>query len=275
MIIELINTTDETDPAVAEDFVFEGLPAGGRVPAGATVQFTCDDEDQIDQALNAGLRAAIVAGKITMTRSGTDNRYHGLPDGQLVNGVYVASTPVSAASVAFDKDGTSLDATDVQAAIEEIDTYLDGLSADLVDYDNDTSALTATDVQGAIDEVVERVVALEEAPAGGGATVLLKTGLVLAGDWTFDGAPASQPLHLKLYAFGHETFGNVFLEVIGDIAVGEFSTINGGRPVKIAAGVTRINGGINFAANGSWTINEVAAQDNPFLGFTVTAVATF
>lgn len=72
---------------------------------------------------------------------------------------------VPASELAFDNSTNGFAATNVQAAIEEIDTYLDGLTAESVDYDNDASALEATDVQGAIDEVVERVVALEEAPA--------------------------------------------------------------------------------------------------------------
>lgn len=87
---------------------------------------------------------------------------------------------VPASELAFDNSTNGFAATNVQAAIEEIDTYLDGLTAESVDYDNDASALEATDVQSAIDEVVERVVALEEAPAPASKLTFDPTGTGLA-----------------------------------------------------------------------------------------------
>lgn len=60
---------------------------------------------------------------------------------------------LDAAAIPYDNSTSGLAATDVQAAIDEVDGNLDNLAAADVSFDNTTSGLAATDVQGAIDEV--------------------------------------------------------------------------------------------------------------------------
>lgn len=67
-----------------------------------------------------------------------------------------ALTALTASQVAFDPGSSTLTATDVQAAIDELDVKVEGLSDLAVDivYDNTASGLTADNVQDAIDEIV-------------------------------------------------------------------------------------------------------------------------
>lgn len=73
-----------------------------------------------------------------------------------INEIAAGATTPSASSVTFDKTGTDLDATNVQAAIVEVNAKIPqggAVEADDVVYDNTSSGLTATNVQAAIDEV--------------------------------------------------------------------------------------------------------------------------
>ena len=68
------------------------------------------------------------------------------------------------ADITYDNATSGMTATDVQAAIDEIDTRLEGQDeASEISYDNTTSGLTATNVQTAIDEVEGRVDTIEGA----------------------------------------------------------------------------------------------------------------
>jgi TolA-binding protein len=70
---------------------------------------------------------------------------------------------LKAEDVSYDNNDSGLQATDVQDAIDELNSEIDNISvdADQVDYDNSTSGLNATDVQAALDEL---------AAGAGGAT---------------------------------------------------------------------------------------------------------
>jgi hypothetical protein len=83
-------------------------------------------------------------------------------NGELVwNGLPIATIPlsVSADQVTYDNSTSGLTATDVQAAIDEIENIIDNLSSAASDitYDNGTSGLTATNVQDAIDELENEI----------------------------------------------------------------------------------------------------------------------
>ena len=62
---------------------------------------------------------------------------------------------VDADDVGYDNQTSTLLATDVQDAIDELKTSIDGIEAADVSYSNTSSGLTATDVQDAIDEVAD------------------------------------------------------------------------------------------------------------------------
>lgn len=65
---------------------------------------------------------------------------------------------IDATSAGYDNSTSGLAATDVQAAIDELDAAIEGQNeASEISYDNSTSGLAATDVQAAIDEVEGRV----------------------------------------------------------------------------------------------------------------------
>lgn len=132
-----------------------------------------------------------------------------------------------------------------------------------------------TTVNGCLDNLDGRVTALEDAPAPSGASAILKTGVVTSGDWTFEGAPASPPKYLKLYAFGHVENGNMTVEVIGNVMLCGYAVYDYGRNFVLSSGLTRINGGVNFTAGNTWVVNNGAPNANPFLGLTVTALAIF
>jgi len=66
-----------------------------------------------------------------------------------------------AEDVPYDNTASSLEATDVQEAIDEVAGILDNLGAESIGYDNTESDLEATDVQGAVDELAEDVYSLE------------------------------------------------------------------------------------------------------------------
>lgn len=77
---------------------------------------------------------------------------------ELYDDIHGQGDPITADDVAFDKTGTSLQATNVQDAIVEIATASPAsVSADDVSYDGTTSGLSATNVQDAIDEVVAEI----------------------------------------------------------------------------------------------------------------------
>lgn len=91
-----------------------------------------------------------------------------------------AGGAVAASAVSFDNTGTSLSATDVQAAIVELSQGGSGSpAASAVSYDNTGSGLSATNVQSAIDEVAAAIPAVKVAivtgttPATAGATVTI------------------------------------------------------------------------------------------------------
>lgn len=73
----------------------------------------------------------------------------------------------AAEDVTFDNVASGLTATDVQAAIDEVDAAVPA-DASEVDYDNAVSGLAATDVQAAIDEVAA-------AASGGTAPTIVVT----------------------------------------------------------------------------------------------------
>lgn len=135
-------------------------------------------------------------------------------------------------------------------------------------FDNSTNGFAATNVQAAIEEVEAAI----PAPAPAGSVTLTRVGAI-AGSTTFVGAPASLPKNVKLYAFGHETYGAMILEVIEDAVTVQLGTINFGRPVVVSAGISRINGGLQFDA--TITLDGTPGVNNPFLGYSVSAVATF
>lgn len=62
---------------------------------------------------------------------------------------------LDAGDVSYDNTDSGMQATDVQEAIDELKSDMDNyvVDADQVDYDNTTSGLQATDVQNAIDEL--------------------------------------------------------------------------------------------------------------------------
>lgn len=64
-----------------------------------------------------------------------------------------------ASEISYNNATSGMTATDVQAAIDEIDSTLDGLvlDADNINYDNSTSKMAATQVQAALDEVDKRL----------------------------------------------------------------------------------------------------------------------
>ena len=74
-----------------------------------------------------------------------------------INEIYAditgGGTDIEADNVTFDNTGTSLQATTVQDAIEELAQGGGSVDADDVSYDNTSSGLSATNVQSAIDEV--------------------------------------------------------------------------------------------------------------------------
>lgn len=71
-----------------------------------------------------------------------------------INEINAKVGDVDAEDVSFDPTGTSLVATNVEAAIKEVASASPAsVDADDVTYDNTTSGLTATDVQAAIDEL--------------------------------------------------------------------------------------------------------------------------
>lgn len=72
------------------------------------------------------------------------------------NGISIATLPTLAINVSYDNTTSALTATNVQAAIDELDSILDGLSfaASNITYDPSSSGLISTNVQDAIGEVV-------------------------------------------------------------------------------------------------------------------------
>lgn len=77
-----------------------------------------------------------------------------------INEIAAGATTPEASSVTFDKTGTNLTATNVQAAIVEVNAKIPqggAVEADDVKYDNTSSGLTATNVQDAIDEVDTKI----------------------------------------------------------------------------------------------------------------------
>lgn len=62
-------------------------------------------------------------------------------------------TSYAASAITYDNTTSGLEATDAQSAIDELDGKLDELDAGDVGYNNTTSGLEATNVQTAIDEV--------------------------------------------------------------------------------------------------------------------------
>lgn len=63
----------------------------------------------------------------------------------------------TAEDVTYDNTASHLEATDVQAAIDELSGEIAGLSADDVSYDGTDSGLSAVTVQSAIDETVNKI----------------------------------------------------------------------------------------------------------------------
>lgn len=74
-------------------------------------------------------------------------------------------TNLMAVSVGFDPATSTLTSTNVQAAIDELDTKVQAFdfSAAAISYDNTTSGLTATNVQAAIDEIAAAISNLGDA----------------------------------------------------------------------------------------------------------------
>lgn len=91
---------------------------------------------------------------------------------------------VSAASVSYDNTTSGLTATNVQAAIDEVDAKVDAIpstsSASNVSYSNTNSGLSATNVQAAIDELAN-----EESSTILGTAVSLSTYTALSNPYTF------------------------------------------------------------------------------------------
>jgi len=65
---------------------------------------------------------------------------------------------ITAAGTSYDNTSSGITASTVQAAIDEVQSELDGLdfSADVISYDNAASGLDATNVQDAVDETFDR-----------------------------------------------------------------------------------------------------------------------
>ena len=68
--------------------------------------------------------------------------------------------PDTAADLPYVNSASSLDAIDVQEAIDELDAKVSTLDAGALEYDNTTSGLQSGNVQSAIDEIVARLAAL-------------------------------------------------------------------------------------------------------------------
>lgn len=89
---------------------------------------------------------------VTVDESGTAGQF--LRSGGAGNSDSWADVTADADNITYDNSASGLTATNVQAAIDELDTAIEGQDeASEISYDNSTSGLTATNVQDAIDEV--------------------------------------------------------------------------------------------------------------------------
>ena len=96
-----------------------------------------------------------------------------------------------ASEISYDNTISNMTATDVQAAIDEIDATLDTLvlDADNINYDNIASGLTATDVQDAVDELDQRLDDLNASQVKYGTSSDIKTELDKILAWDADDIP--------------------------------------------------------------------------------------
>ena len=78
------------------------------------------------------------------------------------DGVTPASVIANASDIVYDNSTSGRGATNVQGALDLLDSALDNLSSDAVDinFDNSTNGMVAIDVQNSIEEVKSEVDAL-------------------------------------------------------------------------------------------------------------------
>lgn len=149
------------------------------------------------------------------------------------------------------------------AFLEALDPDGDGaVDADSVVYDNSGSGLTATDVQAAVDEVEDRVDTLEATvdtvgatPAGTGVTATEVPGtrkLV----FTFVNTPVPMVDEAGVVAYGSVK--------IADLPAGAIQLL--GATGNLA--VTKDAAGVNDDWDGDWSLGSVAADNNATLSGT-------
>ena len=134
----------------SKDFIVKnGLQVGGHIiPDGDE---TCDLGSSSKKFRELYLSAGtIYLGNLVLKDNG---------DGTMAtyesDGVTAASVQANAVDIDYDNTASSMTATNVKAALDELRAAVNAIdtSAEL-GYDNSTSGLTATTVKGAIDEVV-------------------------------------------------------------------------------------------------------------------------
>ena len=209
---------DELDAAI------DSLPSAPSVPVdsvfgrtGAVVAAGSDyDASQVDyDNATSGLTADQVQAAIDEIEGRVDTLEASGGGGGAVSSVFgrtgavvAASSDYDANQVDYDNTSSGMSATEVQAAIDELDAAIGAIppppavpvdsihgrtgavvsvsgdyDADQVDYDNASSGLTATEVQAAIDELDTAIGAIPAAPV---TSVHGRTGVVAAAASDYD-----------------------------------------------------------------------------------------
>lgn len=147
-----------------------------------------------------------------------------------INEIAAGATTPEASSVTFDKTGTDLNATNVQAALVEVNAKIPqggAVEADDVVYDNTSSGLVATNVQAAIDEV--------------------------------EGKIASQVLDLDLSTNVQATVTSTYTVGLGDVRV----LTNADASIGKVYGCVGINGSFSLQPNTDHVIATISASNLP------------
>lgn len=150
-----------TDTGTSGDGVYNfSLPRASSVSVGTVTTLSSGQSATVsntgtngDIVLDFGIPRGTGITNIVDNQDGSITMYYGDSSSTVVE----MNIDIDASVVSYDNSTSSMTATTVQTAIDEIDNILDNLSADAVDinYDNTTSGLTATNAQDAIDELKE------------------------------------------------------------------------------------------------------------------------
>lgn len=184
--------------------------------------------------------------------------YIAFPYGRLSGAAEETDMAQEAYEITYDNTNSSLVATNVQDAIDEVDTRIDNFTApdaDDVAYDNATSGLTATDVQAAIDEVDSNVDGIE-------ALILQANQLIYvdpsrADTYTEDGT-INRPY--KVLASAVSAAGDKAVIKVSGTHSDNIALAGNVSLVGMGIGKTILTGTIATGATGNCSLKELTAQ---------------